>query len=83
MAEKKKLVLEVVGNDDDLRSFVNVMAFINECTRIGHHGNVDLHVDGDGSASVAIFDQSSGELIMSEDYQVMHALDEGNIWIGE
>jgi len=80
---RKTIKLEIMGDDDDLKSFVQLMAFINECRMSGHHGTLQLHVDGDGSASIAIYDGTNDKLITSEKFEIMKNLDEKDLWIGE
>ena len=80
---KKKISLEVIGNEDALMKFVQLMMFINECARSGHHGSLTLDVDGDGSASVAVFFKGDQDAIVSDNFEVMKALDDGRLWIGE
>lgn len=44
-----KMSFTVVGNEEDVTSFVQLMAFISECSLIGHTGTINVVAAGDGT----------------------------------
>ena len=80
MVDRAVYRFEVIAAEDEIRSFAALLGFINECRYQGHHGTVTLHVDGDGSARMGVY-ESGQEIRLPPG--MMEQIDDKDLWIGE